>query len=164
MCHTATVIGCGRSTTPLFKEPLNNLRSMAHSMLRGSLRWSIGSRSIVRSAMATASCAGVSVVCSLCGVWLRSWTSSRLRHFQTVCSETPCRSARTHAGTEQLDLKGDFRQNIITVLRTSEVLPDATDQRQSCNAARATKIWTPGMRAATCTSSCHGDSVHIDSG
>ena len=25
--------------------------------------------------------------------------SSRLRHFQTVCSEIPCRSARTHAGS-----------------------------------------------------------------
>lgn len=32
-------------------------------------------------------------------VWLRSCTLSRLRHFQTVCSVVPNRSARTQAGS-----------------------------------------------------------------
>ena len=43
----------------------------------------------LRNSTAIVSCAGVSVVCSRCGVWLRSWTLSRLRHFQIVCSEIP---------------------------------------------------------------------------
>ena len=33
--------------------------------------------------------AGKDLVCNRCGVWLRSCTPSRLRHFQTVCSEIP---------------------------------------------------------------------------
>jgi len=43
--------------------------------------------------------AGANVVCNRCGVWLRSWTPSRLRHFRTVCSLTPQRSATIHAGS-----------------------------------------------------------------
>ena len=54
--------------------------------------------SVLRRATATASCAGVSVVCSRCAMWLRSFTLSRLRHFHTVCSVVPYRLARTRAG------------------------------------------------------------------
>jgi len=32
-------------------------------------------------------------------VWLRPYTLSRLRHFQTVCSEIPQRSATIQAGS-----------------------------------------------------------------
>jgi len=50
-------------------------------------------------AAATASCAGGSVLCSRCAVWLRSSTLSRLRHFQIVCEGMLKRSAGTQAGS-----------------------------------------------------------------
>jgi hypothetical protein len=62
-------------------------------------RSSSDTNSVFRRATVTASCAGVRVVCNRCAVWLRSCTLSRLRHFQTVCSEIPYRSATIHAGS-----------------------------------------------------------------
>ena len=55
-------------------------------------RSSRGNSRVLRRDTSTASWVGVSVFCSLCGVWLRSWTLSRFRHFHTVCSEILYRS------------------------------------------------------------------------
>ena len=62
-------------------------------------RSSSDTRNVLRRTTATASCAGVSVVCSRCGVWLRSCTESRCFHLETVCSVVPNRQASTDAGS-----------------------------------------------------------------
>ena len=62
-------------------------------------RSSSDSRRDLRRVTTTASCAGVNVVCSRCGGWLRSSTLSRCRHLYTVCSVVPKRSAKTRAGS-----------------------------------------------------------------
>lgn len=75
---------------PQLKECLNYVRDGDQLIV---------TRSDLRRATATASCAGVSVVCNRCAVWLWPLTPSRLRHFHTVCSVVPYRSARTQAGS-----------------------------------------------------------------
>jgi len=55
--------------------------AIGSSPMASATRSSSETSSVLRSATATASWAGVSVVCRRCGVWLRSAALSRLRHF-----------------------------------------------------------------------------------
>ncbi len=54
---------------------------------------------VFRNMTATASCAGVSVVCSRCGMWLRPCTLARCFPLQTGSAVVPNRSASDDAGS-----------------------------------------------------------------
>ncbi len=54
--------------------------AIGSSPMASASRSSIDTNSVLRRTTATASCAGLSVVCSRCGVWLRSCTVSLCFH------------------------------------------------------------------------------------